>query len=151
MIYVKNPNLNSVGEFIMSLKDYTHSTLSSKFVETYTDPECTVQQCRVANRSINAVVEIVQTYFPDQTIESVLKEIQKLQITMIRCPDIQKFVFYFLSSDSNPDFMAHWERRKNDPDYQLSVTIVSDDYIDNDGYSIPIIKNLLQNVQQSCV
>lgn len=143
MIYVKNPKLTSLSDFIKSLKLYPSIT-QSKFVKTFKDPECTEEQCQSASRSINAIVEIVQTYFPDETLSSVLKALQKEPITMIRCPDIQKFVFYFNPAETN--FLENFCARRDNSVGCISSLLVSDSYIDDDGYSIPVIKSLLEDV-----
>lgn len=63
------------------------------FHKTYTDPECTSEQCHFARRSFKDLVEIAQTYFPETTEEQVANALVD-KYKCFFCGGIKKWVFF---------------------------------------------------------
>ena len=52
---------------------------------TYSDPECTVQQCySFRRRSFEALLELARTYFPETTDEELIKTISRVSDFFIK-------------------------------------------------------------------
>lgn len=79
-IYVKFEKPETLKEFLTLLFSYSEDRCL-KSVTTYHDKECTTIQCREGkNRSIDDVLEIVNTYYPDVKIEELCQVLFNLKI-----------------------------------------------------------------------
>lgn len=81
MIYVKFGRQSTLKKFLTLLfssnKVYTYLTC----VETFSDEECTIRQCAESKyRSIEDLLEIVNTYYPTITIERLCKVLFSLKL-----------------------------------------------------------------------
>lgn len=88
MIYFKEAQGNNITELL-------NSGFNNFFCETFSDKECTEQQCKIARRSFNDLLLICLTYFPKTTKEELayvlLNNISRL--VCFYCPNIDKLVF----------------------------------------------------------
>lgn len=70
----------------------------SQFVETYYDEELTLQQCDLAYRSFEDLLELSQTYFPETTERILAQTLLELhsnkKIRVSYCTTIDKIVFF---------------------------------------------------------
>lgn len=97
MEYFKGANVSS--SLVDLLKSgFTESKISSLtgleyllFKQTYKDSDCTIEAIPPARRSISALINICQTYFPSCTDEEVIIAIESLPgKCIITCPKIRK-------------------------------------------------------------
>lgn len=94
MIYLKNlPN------DILNIEDLlSYGFTNYQFAPTFYDKECTLLQCRSANRSFEDLLEICKTYFPNTTEVDLAKTLfnlnKKIRLHSLFCIDINKVVFY---------------------------------------------------------
>lgn len=69
-----------------------------KFVETFSDEECTIRECHSARRSMEDLISIVQTVFPEATEKDVIDAMFQMYdeggMATYFCPDIKKHVFF---------------------------------------------------------
>lgn len=69
-----------------------------KFVETFSDEECTIRECHSARRSMEDLICIVQTVFPEATEKDVIDAMFQMYdeggMATYFCPDIKKHVFF---------------------------------------------------------
>lgn len=71
-IYVKFKKPDTLKEFLYKFFD----TLNKNSAQTFSDVECKVPQCDAGRRrSFDDLYDIVTTYFPEATIEEILKEL----------------------------------------------------------------------------
>lgn len=108
MIYLKlKKQPTTIAELMTAL--FSFSTVGIlKSVATYIDKECTRLDCNEDKyRSVDDLVEIVQTYFPNSTEEEILKQLLELKIhrgrvcyrlNMINCYNIVKPTICFIES-----------------------------------------------------
>ena len=78
MIYLqKNFKPKTIKEVIIKLYSKTSNNSSLiKSCTTYSDPNCTIIECDENKlRSIDAVIEIIKTYFPEASDEEIFKEL----------------------------------------------------------------------------
>ncbi|MFA9239460.1 MAG: hypothetical protein ACEQSQ_06165 [Candidatus Paceibacteria bacterium] len=121
MIYLKLKNKpKSVKELIKI--GFTKN--SGLFVVTYADPECTIQECRAANRSFEDLLEISKTYFPRTTEKKLAKTLFKLNkeinLTASYCCTIDKIVFDTFDYGHSPKSMDRYLERKEKKIYGKS-------------------------------
>lgn len=120
MIYLKlerKPRtINSLLKKLFSVPEEDSITAE----RTYTDPECTNLECGPGRyRSLDAIVEIVRTYFPRATDKKIFTELFKLEVKlknedyptwsdykyykykvqMINCSDIHRPTVYLYPKD----------------------------------------------------
>lgn len=124
-IYVKFKKPETLPEFLILL--FSHPGYNYlRNVTTYHDEECTKIQCKAGkNRSIDDVLEIVNTYYPDVKIEELCKVLFNLKIERdntkytlygLKCGTINRSVLLFTvincdySSDSPSD--SKWTIRE---------------------------------------
>ncbi len=99
-IYVKFDKPDNIRDFLKLFFTVRRENDMSG-VTTYSDPECTVIQCRAGKwRSFEAVVEIVQTYFPEAHYIEIFQTLLDLKILnqhnetcylyMMSCGDIRR-------------------------------------------------------------
>lgn len=113
MIYLKlKKKPKTISELLHELFSY-HPEDSDTFssVKTYTDPECKTLECGQGRyRSLDAIVEIARTYFPEATEKEIFlalinlkynaydeyyDETTEYKIQFISCHDIYKPTVYF--------------------------------------------------------
>lgn len=105
MIYIKNPNTNSLFDLINDgFSVLSWDNTGKRFVATYSDEECSYEECHEARRSFYDLLEIARTYFPNTTEKELAEAISKLEnITCFICCDIEKYVF-FIDRNSNNNY-----------------------------------------------
>lgn len=92
-IYVKFKRQRSVKEFLTLFYSNLNNSNLLTSVETYSDADCTILQCgKNKYRSIDDVLELVQTYYSSFTI----KNLAKLLHNMIIIKDDKEYKFYSL-------------------------------------------------------
>lgn len=116
-IYVKFKRQRTLKEFLTLLFSYPSSNYLRN-VTTYHDEECTKIQCEAGrNRSIDDVLEIVNTYYPDVQIEELCQVLFNLKIEHnnteytlhgLRCSTINRSVLLFtmLRCDYSSNFKS---------------------------------------------
>jgi hypothetical protein len=93
-IYVNFKRSRSVKEFITLLYSYHNGSYLTS-VETYSDKECTVVQCKKGKyRSIDEILEILQTYYPSLSIKKLIKSLYNTKI--IKDEDNKEYTFHSL-------------------------------------------------------
>lgn len=92
MIYVKIKRQRYLKDFLTLL--YSHPSQSYlTCIESFEDELCTIRQCKAGKyRSIDEILEIVNTYYPSITIKRLAKVLYSLEIVK----DINKYYFYSL-------------------------------------------------------
>lgn len=109
-IYVKFEKPETLKEFLTLL--FSHSKDGYlRSVTTYHDKECTTIQCKAGkNRSIDDILEIVNTYYPSITIKRLCQVLFNLKIKHnnteyllygLRCFSINKSVLLFTKFTCN--------------------------------------------------
>ena len=148
---------NSPSSFVNGIRDiaikgveYDGFTYRGKFPITYSDQELTVVQFyKPAARSYNTVIELLKTYFPQFSTKDLLQELLKVEIRMIRCPDIDKYVFDFFCPDSGnfnnfiESYLYYFPSSYltfPKPDYVDSTGISFNDIIKESGYAEEIVE-----------
>jgi hypothetical protein len=91
-IYVNFKRPRSVKEFITLLYSYHNGSYLTS-VETYSNKECTVIQCKKGKyRSIDEILEILQTYYPSLSIKKLIKSLYDTKI--MRNEDNKEYTFH---------------------------------------------------------
>lgn len=105
-LYTKIENKTNLYEFLKEgfttepiYDHYIREYSLVKFVETYKDKACEIRECKPARRSMEDLISISQTVFPEVTEKDVIDIIFQLHdneigVECLFCPDIMKFVFY---------------------------------------------------------
>lgn len=114
MEYFKGANVSS--SLVDLLKSgFTESKISSLtgleyllFKQTYKDSDCTIEAIPPARRSISALINICQTYFPSCTDEEVIIAIESLPgKCIITCPKIRKVTVCITKCNGNYYTLTH--------------------------------------------
>jgi hypothetical protein len=82
-----------------------------KFIPTFYDIECTIEQCGRKRRSFDDLMDIVKTYYPKATKKHIAKQIEKLtryrnlnckvRLCLLFCPEAKKWIMYETSESTN--------------------------------------------------
>lgn len=147
---------------VLSSDERTRHGESPYIPKTYEDPECTILDFRRANRSLNAMLDLTQTYFPETTMEQMLKAMfDSLSINLFRCPDIGKFVthpylyrgdFYKQFPEGSVDYIVYKNRKDFVEMYNGKLSsgssmAIPKDVEDRDGYTFNFIESCTKNEQ----
>jgi hypothetical protein len=103
MIYFREADKAKNIEQLIRLGFESYSGPS--FVETYSDSNFTLLECKKAFRSFNALLEICQTYFPNTTA----KELAKLLF------DTNKFVYALFCNTIDEVVFTKFDRYDDSP------------------------------------
>ena len=126
-IYSKTPEKKTITGFIKAL--YSHEYGSMKYaVETFTDEDCTVRECKPARRSFDDLVTIVKTRYPKTSKKRVAKAIKRLceahGFKMHLCTTIKKPVLVYYEGDFQWPIELY-------PTYRVSQSYEQKGYEDN--------------------
>lgn len=105
-IYVNFEKPETIGEFLIKFFSYScEASYVFKSVETYKDKECIELECgKDKFRSFDALLEIINTYYPDTTPKQLMHELLVLDIRkydkryypyLIFCEDIDNITFCY--------------------------------------------------------
>lgn len=99
-LFFRDPNTSSIHNLIKSLNSHKITVIGACFKPTYTKDTLDEDylQCRPAFRTFKNIVRIIKTYFPTATERDVATALYDLELTVLRCPDINCWVFHFTPS-----------------------------------------------------
>ena len=90
------------------------------FKKTYTDIECTKEECHPARRSFGDLLLICRTYFPNTTEQQLAKTLRELSkeigIRVSYCSTIDKIVFYksLIKNNFTYNICGHLRNRRGE-------------------------------------
>lgn len=96
-IYLDNSFKHIKGERVNTF--IKRFILNSYYTKTYSDPEKTEEQCPWGKyRSIDDILKIIHTRYPNITLEHICKNFKKViessdNLSFFYCPDIRKWMF----------------------------------------------------------
>ena len=97
-IHCEIPTKRTVVSFLRDGFTSRLNGIDGKFVTTYSDEDCTEQECKPARRSFNDLYDIVKVRYPkydkNKLAYRLLWMIQKGHLSAIYCPAIKKIVFF---------------------------------------------------------
>jgi hypothetical protein len=138
-IYTTTPTKKTITGFIKAL--YNHE--KGKYVlavETFSDKECSIRECKPARRSFEDLVDIVTTRYPKVSEKRVANAVRRL------C-DVHGFKIHICSTIKKPVLLKYKEDLNWSielyPTYNLSGEYEKEVYQANAKYKWKDIKNLM--------
>jgi hypothetical protein len=113
--------------------------LRGKAYKSYTDPACTVIQCKAtANRSITDLLAITKSRFPKTSLEAIVRILKEFMeedkaVILIWCTQIKKVVIRFINNPS-----AEWISNASKNNYYTNVGV--------DGYSLKDFEKMMKSL-----
>lgn len=95
MIYL--PNTTGEEKTFLDILNLLYDKRISNYTitKTFSDKECTLIECtEFRRRSLQALIEIARTYFPEITLEEIFKAIYEKRLDYYICGDIKRLVFH---------------------------------------------------------
>jgi hypothetical protein len=135
LIYV---SLNSIP-LTSTRKQFIRYFLRGKAYISYSDPECTIEQCKsTANRSITDLHRIVQSRFPKTSLEQVIKIVKQFMdedksIILVWCTQINKPVLKFVNNKT-----SEWISKYSKDNYFTKKGV--------DGYSLKDYEEIMKKL-----